>query len=307
MSDDSETSSSSVTRRRIQKIAEWIEQFDYTCYKYQTRTFACQGNLRFFRSFVIYRWIVMLLWLTTIVVTLCDLGKPPSQYSKDYHHYLKYFIFISNHALIIAFVQVSLGAFIATRSAVSHNVRHRPLAPDPVGGIELVYWKLHELSTSLAIAVSTAYWLMIHPQRKTPSDLNNYLTHLVNSIYCVADWLITGLPQNLSDAWIGWLYGIWYTIFTFVYWHFGGTARVPLDESAPTREIYPGCTDWERVGVTLVCFFWLGCLYCMSHVVLCFLYLLLKKLQPPIPVIRLENSEIDQPRVVRFRRRESFL
>ncbi|KAF6206808.1 hypothetical protein GE061_018044 [Apolygus lucorum] len=196
------------------------------------------------------------------IITLTDLGNPIRKYNRGTTFYLEYFVYYSNISLTLYMVTVSFGAFFITMKAYKYKFG-RPVPTDKVCRFRKVYWKLHQMKSMVALSVTTAYWLIVHPVSDYPLDLNNFLAHVTNSALALFDFAVTGLPYNFSVVWIGWIYSTCYIVLTYIYWTSGGYARPsPFEEHSTSKVLYKNCTDWGIPGRVFACF--LGFIFSMS-------------------------------------------
>ncbi|BES95448.1 Hypothetical protein NTJ_08256 [Nesidiocoris tenuis] len=267
--------------KNLQKCLALIKKLNNDCYTYEIRTFSFQKGAHTYRSYVVYRWVISLLCLAIFVTTLGDLAKPPG-FKRGAIFYLKYFIYATNHMLTLLTIQTTLGAIIVTVSIYRKNGTPR-VKDVRVRGIELFYWKLHGITVDAALVIAMGYWLIINNSRTFPLDGNNILSHAVSPVIAAVDWLITGLPHNLSDAWIGWMFMICYYLFSILYWVAGGTPRPnPLEKEPKKRYIYAGCTDYTSVAKPLGCFLALTSLFSTCRVALSVGDFFIRKYRPKL-------------------------
>ena len=95
-----------------------------------------------------------------------------------------------------------------------------------------ISWALQNMSSSCALMISLIYWTALHPyvvkyhlmSSAWQSFLNVFL-HGLNSVSFFIDILVTSRPVRIHHFYFGLLFGIYYMIFSLVYWVSGGTGR----------------------------------------------------------------------------------
>ncbi|KAF6206807.1 hypothetical protein GE061_018043 [Apolygus lucorum] len=241
----------------LQSVERVIKKHgDYSCRSHHFYSSTFQKRFQISKLYLAYRWIICFLYLLSCVLTTSD----PTHEHVSVYWYLKYLIYITNISLTLGFVQALMGAIIITKGVHIYGFRSNFPVDENIDKHKMIYWKLHQCSILSAMSVSMTFWLVINPKRPQTVDMNNVVGHAINSFYALIDWLVTGLPYNFTDFWVYMVYTLAYFLFTFIYWHAGGTGRIHSGEMSAGRIIFPKCTDWDRPEFALLCYF-----ICMTH------------------------------------------
>ena len=156
--------------------------------------------------------------------------------------------------------------------------------------IQKISWGLQTTFTTIAPYISLVYWSVLHRyvvERGLTAGawMSNVFLHVLNTVSCLVDMFITARPVRLHHGYLPVLFGLWYTLFSLVYWAAGGVGKCAcLRGSVPCtcgtdiadcqleceRFIYP-ILDWEKeagtavgvvlggfVGLLLLQAFWFG-------------------------------------------------
>lgn len=142
----------------------------------------------------------------------------------------------------------------------------------PAVGLSPLYsisWGMQTCFSTVALWISIIYWTALHKYvmefgiiQGAWMHLLNVFLHAVNTISCLVDMMVTARPVRIHHFYLAVIFGIWYTLFSLVYWAAGGTGvcmpRCDLDPSCAVvcdKYIYP-ILDWEdhpglAVGIVL--------------------------------------------------------
>ena len=95
-----------------------------------------------------------------------------------------------------------------------------------------VSWALQNMSSSCALMISLIYWTALHPyvvkyhlMTSAWASFLNVFLHGLNSVSFLIDIFITARPVRIHHFYFGLLFGIYYMIFSLVYWVCGGVGR----------------------------------------------------------------------------------
>jgi len=187
--------------------------------------------------YVIYRIAIALFMLVGVlchfVSTLDTLGT-------------KWFIYMTNQgiSLLVVHYLVYAGVVVGRRIGSPHPL---PALPTSYS----ISWGLQSCFSTVALWITLVYWIALHPY-VIEFDLIkgdwmialNYFLHLVNTLSCLLDIFLTARPIRVHHFYLAVIFGIWYTLFSVVYWAAGGTGicreGFPCD-----RYIYP-ILDWDE-------------------------------------------------------------
>jgi len=186
----------------------------------------------------------------------------------------KWFIYMTNQGISLLTIHYILYAVIVVRH---HYTGHVPMARLPF--LYSLSWGLQSCFTTVALWITLVYWTVLHKyviefhilQGAWMHVLNVFL-HLVNTLSCLMDMMVTARPVRIYHSYLPIIFGVWYTVFSAIYWAAGGTGACihrcfdlplnstisKLDPSCPIHcdnYIYP-ILDWDAhpgmaVGIVL--------------------------------------------------------
>ena len=112
-------------------------------------------------------------------------------------------------------------------------------------------WVIHVIAGSSSITITLLYWLLIFGGRTDELDIS---THLLNSLFMIADTMLSSLPVRYLHVVYGCLFSACYCLFSVVYWAAGGTNAVgqPYIYSYLNYEEYPGMAAGLVIGCVLL-------------------------------------------------------
>lgn len=84
-----------------------------------------------------------------------------------------------------------------------------------------IQWVLYNISCDSAPIVAALYWSIAYDG--SGYNFINVNTHGINALFILVDTLFTRMPYRLLHVYKSSLFGFVYTLFTIVYWWFGGT------------------------------------------------------------------------------------
>ena len=98
--------------------------------------------------------------------------------------------------------------------------------------ISRVSWALQNLSSTCALFISLIYWTALHPYVVKYHLMNtawlsflNVFLHGLNSVSFLIDIFITARPVRIHHFYFAVMFGIYYMVFSIIYWQAGGTGR----------------------------------------------------------------------------------
>ncbi|XP_067621793.1 protein rolling stone isoform X2 [Eurosta solidaginis] len=195
--------------------------------------------------FLLYRWIWACFFISVFTASLV------LQLSGG-----KLFIFLTNWGIILCLLTQLSGAVLATRwhfnlsGTRSVVMEGRTLKePPPTPLLAQFYWLLHGTALSLALVITTVYWIFLHGKMNKPMRYPglSFVTHCLNSVFMLVDFWVVAFPVRLLHAVYWMLLPIIYYVFTVVYYTAGG-----LDEYG-NPYIYP-ILDWKTPERTITTF-----------------------------------------------------
>ncbi|XP_036320860.1 protein rolling stone [Rhagoletis pomonella] len=209
--------------------------------------------------FLLYKWIWACFFISVFIASLV------LQLSDG-----KLFIFLTNWGIILCLLTQLSGAVLATRwhfnlgGARSVATEARTLKePPPTPKLIKFYWLLHGSSLSLALIITTVYWMFLHGKMNKPMryPVMSFITHCLNSVFMLVDFLIVAFPVRIVHALYWMLLPIIYYLFTLVYFLAGGR-----DEYGHPY-VYP-ILDWTTPGRAVATFAGVFVLYLIYSIIL---------------------------------------
>ena len=95
-----------------------------------------------------------------------------------------------------------------------------------------VSWALQNLSSSSALLISLIYWTALHPyvvkyhlMTSAWASFLNVFLHGLNSVSFLIDIFVSARPVRIHHFYFAVFFGIYYMVFSIVYWQAGGTGR----------------------------------------------------------------------------------
>lgn len=193
--------------------------------------------------YLLYRWLLALFFLGVSVscITL--------QFSEG-----KFFIYMTNWGYSLATVTMLI-------SAVQTTLWHYDIQCVRTGVHDLegqkarmtlgmkIYWWMYNVSLLLAPMISTVYWIFLTGLVNRPNNFPaiSFITHALNTIFMLTDFMIVALPLRLLHVLHTILLAIVYVVFTLIYHVCGGT-----DEFG-NPYVYP-ILDWHNPRACLITF-----------------------------------------------------
>ncbi|KAJ2948091.1 hypothetical protein O0L34_g9888 [Tuta absoluta] len=109
-----------------------------------------------------------------------------------------------------------------------------------------MYWFLHNVAVGMSLLITLLYWvLLFHPEMIHLEGIRLFIldlmTHGVNSILVMVELLASRTPVRLLHIWQPLGVGIWYGLFTLIFFCAGGT------DALGNPFIYE-ILDWRRPG-----------------------------------------------------------
>ena len=90
-------------------------------------------------------------------------------------------------------------------------------------------WAVETVSSNLAMFVTVVYWTGVHPYvlhykllRDDTDRVLNVFNHSFNTVLSVLDLVISARPVSVFHVYLPMIYGVLYSLFSYIYWHLGG-------------------------------------------------------------------------------------
>ncbi|XP_013102294.2 protein rolling stone-like [Stomoxys calcitrans] len=205
-------------------------------------------------------WFLLYRWLWTLFFVSVFLSCLVLQFSEG-----KYFIFLTNWGIMLCVITQLLGVVLATRwyfdvNAIRSTACEGAQVKKTPTAVKF-YWLLHAISVPLALIITTVYWSFLHGKMNKPNrfPVMSFVTHCLNSVFMLVDFLIVAFPVRLLHAIYAMLLPIVFCCFTVVYYFCGGT------DDFGNHYVYP-LLDWKVPSRGLLTFagvFALYCIYCI--------------------------------------------
>lgn len=177
---------------------------------------------------------------------------------------VKWFIYMTNQGIGL----LTLHYLIYAGIVLGRRLRASSSFPDTFPALYSFSWGLQTCTATVALFITLVYWIVLHPfvvennliQGTWMETLNVFL-HGVNSLSCLVDLMVTARPIRIHHFYLAIIFGVYYTIFSVVYWAAGGvgicmprcdhlptnSSLDPLDPSCPVscdHYIYP-ILNWD--------------------------------------------------------------
>eukprot|EP00095_Tigriopus_kingsejongensis_P007448 maker-scaffold403_size186359-snap-gene-0.46 protein:Tk07448 transcript:maker-scaffold403_size186359-snap-gene-0.46-mRNA-1 annotation:"rolling stone" len=184
--------------------------------------------------YMLYRIFVAVFF---IVFTICHITRFPDP--------AKWIIFMTDQGIALLSVHFILDACIVTTRWIQER-RHgvRDLA---FGRIPLLYqisWALGTCFSNAALVITLIYWLGLHKFVEEYGLLTtswdyylNFFVHALNTIFCLVDMFLSNRPYRLLHFYLPIGYGVFYVLFSLIYWGAGGLGL--CNEDGCVNYIYP--------------------------------------------------------------------
>ncbi|KAI5644971.1 hypothetical protein NE865_02945 [Phthorimaea operculella] len=171
-------------------------------------------------------------------------------------------VFLTNWGLMLV-TAMFLSGIVVSAMALAKKIPDDGELPWYVS----VYWLLHNVAIGLSFLITLLYWLLLY----SPDTIDfigtrlfvlDLMTHGVNSVLVLVELLASRTPMRLLHMWQPLGVGIWYGVFTGIYFCAGGT------DALGNPFIY-AVLDWRRPAQSsmLVILSALGLivLYCVTY------------------------------------------
>jgi len=172
-------------------------------------------------GYVIYRVVLASLMVAGIVAHIVKFSETNPGH--------KWLIYMTNQGITLLTLHYVLYALIV----ISNYLLPRGFTY--TGSLPLIYkisWGLQNMSSSAAIFITIIYWAILHPIVLKEGLMSgayyqflNVFLHLLNTLSYLLDIFITARPTRIHHFYWPIVFGLWYMIFSIIYWAAGGTGR----------------------------------------------------------------------------------
>jgi len=129
-----------------------------------------------------------------------------------------------------------------------------------------ISWGMQNAFSTVALMITVIYWTILHAYvvennllRNDWMKFLNVFLHLFNSLSVIMDMFVTARPIRYQHVYLGISFGIYYAVFSAIYWAAGGLglcrctdgSETPGCEQECDKYIYP-ILDWEDNAGTAV-------------------------------------------------------
>ncbi|KAH8245073.1 hypothetical protein KR032_004429, partial [Drosophila birchii] len=166
-------------------------------------------------AYLFYRWFMALFFVVAVITSMWP-------EADDESSYWLYFIYMTNWGIWMCMLTNLLGAVLVT---VWH---YHPEKADKLLNVKSsfsyfrVYWGMHIISLVLSIVITIIYWGILYDANESSLDATNVLTHAFNSVFMFIDLWIVAHPMRLLQIFLPVLFGVVYSIFSYIYHLCGG-------------------------------------------------------------------------------------
>ena len=190
--------------------------------------------------YVVYRVCVALFMVTGValhfVSTLDTLGT-------------KWFIYMTNQGISF----LTLHYIIYAGIVVGRKFSPGPVQVWALPSFYQFSWAMQTCFTTVALWITIVYWTALHPYviefniiQGTWMHILNVFLHAINTVSCIIDMMVTARPVRIHHFYFACLFGIWYTLFSVIYWAAGGTGTcmprcLSLQLNSNMDQLDPSC------------------------------------------------------------------
>lgn len=112
-------------------------------------------------------------------------------------------------------------------------------------------WVIFIIAANAAILVTLLYWILIFTGKTSGLDIS---THLINSVFIIADVMLSETPVRFLHFLYAWIYGACYVLLTVIFWASNGTNALgkPYIYSYIDYDESPGLSSGIVIGFVLL-------------------------------------------------------
>lgn len=162
----------------------------------------------------------------------------------------KWIIFMTDQGvLFLTFHFILYASLVLARWIQERRIGVRESSSEGLSLIYKISWAMGSCFSNAALVITSIYWIALHRfvekygLLETPWEyFLNFFVHALNSIFCLIDIFLTDRPYRVLHFYVPIGYGLFYVIFSLIYWGAGGTGF--CNEDGCVNYIYP-ILDWS--------------------------------------------------------------
>jgi len=188
--------------------------------------------------YVIYRWVLALLMVAGIIAHIIDFSEKNPAW--------KWLIYMTNQGISLLTVHYIIYATITLLNYLL------PRGFEYNATLPFFYkfsWAIQNMSSSAALFITIIYWSILHPivveegMMTGPwKEFLNVFLHLLNTLSYLLDIFITARPTRIHHFYFAIIFGLWYMMFSLIYWAAGGTGFCYWEEVSK----FNNCSNFNR-------------------------------------------------------------
>lgn len=177
--------------------------------------------------YLISRVVMFVLWVAILVRTaygeVVEGGRPIGAF-------YAYLTNISNTVL---------GIYLGLNVLVIYKANYDESASSETPLLVRVTWGIGALFPALSFLVAALFWILVYPTLNGPVNIWTVLNHGGNAVVALEELFWSRRELHPVQVYVFMLYGVTYSVFTYVYYQLGGT------DGFGTRYIY-AAVNWEN-------------------------------------------------------------
>lgn len=191
--------------------------------------------------YIYYRSIISILWMSIIVCSVFEMGSKKPR-GKNY----LWPIYLTNWDLLCGLIQSVLALIIVKRRwNIQQSIPNFDADNLTFKKIDKFYWFFYTVTLTLAIGVSSSYWILVYNPIDYTIDSLNIMVHVCNSLLIICDFIVTNVPLKFRHFWWSISIVIIYLIFSIIYYIAGG-----LDKRG--KHCIYDTMDWKKPEKTIL-------------------------------------------------------
>ncbi|XP_021942452.1 protein rolling stone-like isoform X3 [Zootermopsis nevadensis] len=119
-----------------------------------------QSSVRVHLVYLTYRWFLAILFLATMIFSICDTGGNTKNSGLQYIS--KWPIYLTNWGYTVCTMQAILGAWLLTRRLIAERKPGFGTNDYEISFSYKVYWALNTTGIVMAFGITVAYWLTVY-------------------------------------------------------------------------------------------------------------------------------------------------
>eukprot|EP00095_Tigriopus_kingsejongensis_P005529 maker-scaffold282_size228295-snap-gene-1.24 protein:Tk05529 transcript:maker-scaffold282_size228295-snap-gene-1.24-mRNA-1 annotation:"hypothetical protein DAPPUDRAFT_306029" len=177
-------------------------------------------------GFVIYKVVIFLFALGNYIGNLAT--------SSEGAYFL---IYMTNQGITILLLEQILSTGLLAYHFWNHRTQPNPV----VSSFYKVSWTITNITWTSAVFISIFYWSILYDNN---FNYFGFFVHGLNSVICLLDLLVSARPFRMHHVYIPALFGVWYVLFSLIYFWAGGT------DAEGNGYIY-SVLDWSNPGLSI--------------------------------------------------------